>query len=59
MNNATTDTKASETMNADVHALVRSLKHGNYGTHFSHLVYAEAERRGLIVYVDGEGFRAA
>ena len=57
----TTQTKATETsnrMNESVHALVRSLKFGNYGTHFGHAVYTEAERRGLIVWTDG-GYRAA
>lgn len=46
-------------MDSDVSALVRSLKYGNYGTQFGHMVYTEAERRGLVVYVTGEGYRAA
>lgn len=54
----TTTTQATK-MDSDVHALVRSLKQGSYGVSFWHGVYTEAERRGLVVYVTGEGYRAA
>lgn len=46
-------------MAANVAALVRALKFGNYGTQFGHAVYTEAERVGAIRYVSGEGYRAA
>ncbi len=49
-----TETTPGDKMNSDVAALVRSLKVGGYGQTFWHGVYAEAERRGLIVWGTAE-----